>query len=187
MSLVHAAKRLALRQHAGQRRGNASDEPFTLHLAEVAGYVVDEGWPEPVVAVAWLHDVVEDTVTTLEQVRQAFGAEVAGLVGGLTDPVGFAGMPLRERKRRQAERIVGMPVEVRAVKLADQLSNARSVIDDPPIAWDPATCLAYLEGAARIAEACRGAAPRLGELMDRHRRRGMAKYGTAAGTEVKNS
>jgi len=45
MSLVLAAKRLAFRHHAGHHRPNATHEPVVVHLAEVSGYVADEGWP----------------------------------------------------------------------------------------------------------------------------------------------
>lgn len=176
MRLVHEAKRFALRHHARQRRPNASDEPFALHLAEVAAAVSDEGWPEAVVAAAWLHDVVEDTGVGIDAVRSAFGRDVAAIVAGLTDPPDWAALPLPERKRHQVARVARMADEVKVVKLADQLSNVRSVVDDPPLDWDAATCLAYLEGAAAVAAACRGAAPRLGELLDRHHARGVAQY-----------
>jgi len=176
MSLLHDSMRFALRYHADQRRPNAADEPFALHLAEVAGYVADEGWPEPVVVAAWLHDVVEDTPATLEELRSAFGDAVAGIVEGLTDPEVYAGLPLEARKRRQAERLARLPDEVKVVKLADQVSNVRSVVDDPPVDWDADTCLAYLTGAAAVAAACRGVAPRLEALLALHHARGVAKY-----------
>jgi GTP diphosphokinase / guanosine-3',5'-bis(diphosphate) 3'-diphosphatase len=175
-NLLLRAKRFALQHHAGQRRPNASQEPFVLHLAEVAGYVADEGWPEVVVAAAWLHDVVEDTPVTVAELRSAFGDDVAEVVAGLTDPEGHAGLPLHERKRRQARRLGGLPEEVKVVKLADQVSNVRSVVDDPPLDWEGTKCLAYLAGAAEVAAACGGVAPRLLALLALHHARGMAKY-----------
>ena len=177
MDLLRSAKRFAFRHHAGQHRPNATREPVVVHLAEVSAYVADEGWAEHTVASAWLHDVVEDTEVTLDDVRDAFGEVVAGIVAGLTDPPGFADLRLPERKRSQVERLAQLPREVTMVKLADQVSNMRSVVEDPPVDWDAATCLAYLEGAAAVARACRGVSARLDGLVKRHRARGEARYG----------
>lgn len=176
MSLLHDAKRYALERHGAQHRDNATREPIMLHLAEVSAYVVDEGRPEAVVAAAWLHDVVEDTDATLADVRAAFGDDVARLVEGLTDPDGYEGLPLAERKRRQAVRLAGQPDDVKIIKLADQLSNVKSVIDDPPLDWDADECLAYVTGAVAVAAAATGVAPRLEALIAWHHERGLHRY-----------
>jgi GTP diphosphokinase / guanosine-3',5'-bis(diphosphate) 3'-diphosphatase len=179
MSLLHDAKRYALLRHADQRRDNATREPVALHLAEVSAYVADEGRAETVVAAAWLHDVVEDTDATLADVRAAFGDEVARLVDGLTDPDGYGAMPLTERKRRQAARLAAHSDDVKIIKLADQLSNVKRVIDDPPLDWDAAACLVYIEGAVAVAAAAAGVAPRLETLIAWHHARGVQRYGEA--------
>jgi hypothetical protein len=62
------------------------------------------------------------------------------------------------------------------VKLADQLANIRSVVEDPPIAWSAGDCLAYLDGAAVVAAACAGVSPRLAAWAVRHHARGVARY-----------
>jgi (p)ppGpp synthase/HD superfamily hydrolase len=138
MTLLHEAKRFALRHHAGLERGNASGEPVVAHLAEVAAYVAnevaDDGAAVALVAAAWLHDVVEDTGATLDDVLATFGVEVAAIVAGLTDPPDDAAMPIAARKRRQAGRVAEAAPDVRLVKLADQVANIRSVVEDPPIA-----------------------------------------------------
>lgn len=181
MTLLYEAKRFALRHHAGLDRGNASGEPVVVHLAEVAAYVAnevaDEGVAEVLVVAAWLHDVVEDTDATIDDVRRAFGEAVAAIVAGLTDPPDFAAMPLVVRKRRQAARVADAPWAVRLVKLADQVANIRSVAEDPPLAWGTEDCRAYLDGASAVAAACGDVSERLSAWARRHHARGVARYG----------
>jgi GTP diphosphokinase / guanosine-3',5'-bis(diphosphate) 3'-diphosphatase len=181
VTLLHEAKRFALRHHDGLDRGNASGEPVVAHLAEVAAYVANEVDDEDaavvLVAAAWLHDVVEDTGVTIDDVRRAFGESVAAIVAGLTDPPDFAAMPLVVRKRRQAARVADAPWSVRLVKLADQVANIRSVAEDPPTAWGAEACLAYLEGASAVAAACGDVSERLSVWARRHHARGIARYG----------
>jgi GTP diphosphokinase / guanosine-3',5'-bis(diphosphate) 3'-diphosphatase len=186
--VLERAKRYALRHHADQRRPNLAREPVTSHLAEVSRHVADAGAPESVVAAAWLHDVVEDTGVTIEDLRAEFGDGVAAIVEGLTDPPDFATMPLPERKRRQAERVAHLSDDVKLVKLADQVSNMKSVVEDPPVDWDPGTCLAYLAGAAAVAAACRGVSARLDALVAVYGSRGSAKYrgSVATSDDVRN-
>jgi (p)ppGpp synthase/HD superfamily hydrolase len=182
MTLLHEAKRFALDHHAGLDRGNASGEPVVAHLAEVAAYVGNEVTDDDVtlVAAAWLHDVVEDTGATLGDVLGAFGSAVAAIVESLTDPPGFAAMPMAARKRRQAARVAGATPDVKLVKLADQVANIRSVVEDPPTAWSAEDCLAYLDGAAAVAAACADVSPRLAAWARRHHARGVARYGGEA-------
>jgi GTP diphosphokinase / guanosine-3',5'-bis(diphosphate) 3'-diphosphatase len=180
MTLLHEAKRFALRHHAGLERGNASGEPVVAHLAEVATYVAHEvadGGAETLMAAAWLHDVVEDSAATIDDVRREFGEAVAAIVAGLTDPPDFAAMPMAARKGRQAARVADASSDVRLVKLADQVANIRSVVEDPPIAWSAEDCLAYLDGAAAVAAACAEVSPRLADWARRHHERGIARYG----------
>jgi GTP diphosphokinase / guanosine-3',5'-bis(diphosphate) 3'-diphosphatase len=180
MTLLHEAKRFALRHHAGLERGNASGEPVVAHLAEVATYVAHEvadGGAETLMAAAWLHDVVEDSAATIDDVRREFGEAVAAIVAGLTDPPDFAAMPMAARKGRQAARVADASSDVRLVKLADQVANIRSVVEDPPIAWSAEDCLVYLHGAAAVAAACGGVSPRLAGWARRHHERGIARYG----------
>lgn len=177
MSVLLAAKAYALAQHRGQHRPNATREPIGCHLAEVSSYVTDEGAPELVIAAAWLHDVIEDTPATPADLEARFGADVARLVAGLTDPEPLRRLPLAKRKLAQAKRLEAQPPEVKLIKLADQLSNLKSVIDDPPLAWDHPTCQAYIAGALSVADVCRGIAPRLDGLVQLHRQRAAQRYG----------
>ena len=166
MSIVQAVKTFALRVHGTQYRPNATREPFCVHLAEVASYVADETLSQIVIAGAWLHDSVEDTPTTNRLIAKSFGQELAQIVELLTDPPSWAQKPLHERKLLQANRIASQTDQVKIIKLADQISNIRSVRLDPPIAWDQAKSHSYIDGALLVGRACAGSSDRLDAILE---------------------
>lgn len=153
-NLVDRAKAFALEAHKGQRRFNIAKTPMAVHIGEVASLVQLSGGSEEEIAAAWLHDVVEDTSVTLAEVAANFGASVAAIVDGLTDPPEFGGLHTRERKAAQAQRVSGESDSVKRVKMADQISNVRSVAVDPPVKWNAQKCLDYTEGARQIVFEC---------------------------------
>jgi GTP diphosphokinase / guanosine-3',5'-bis(diphosphate) 3'-diphosphatase len=125
----------AAQKHAGQKRKGARAEPYVNHLIEVA-QLVSMAIPEPdtnLVVAALLHDVVEDTDVSNEELIQQFGQDVVSLVIELTDD-----MSLRkaERRRLQIEHAPKMSVRAQTIKLADKISNLRSILSDPPAHWD---------------------------------------------------
>jgi len=126
-----------------------------------ASLVVASGGSEEEIAAAWLHDVVEDTSRSLEDIRDNFGEEVASIVHGLTDPPEFNGMHTFERKAAQARRVSDESDSVKRVKIADQISNVRSVAVDPPVKWDSKKCLDYANGAELVVWECKDASGRL--------------------------
>lgn len=138
--LILAAVQLATIRHAGQTR-KYTGEPYICHPIEVAQIVyanmVDEFTNEALetaVIAAILHDTVEDTATTIEEIHKRFGSKVARAVDDLTDkhPPGY-GQPNRaERKRREAERLALACPEAQCVKLADLESNTRSIFTFDP-------------------------------------------------------
>jgi (p)ppGpp synthase/HD superfamily hydrolase len=122
--LEQRASAFAKRAHQGQEY---SDGDFhDRHLARVVATLRRFGVADPVLlAAAWLHDTVEDTPTTVEDIRHAFGDDVADLVWRLTDETG------RNRKERHHLthlKIRGRPEAVR-VKLADRIANVESSIE----------------------------------------------------------
>ncbi len=156
MTIIEKARELAKARHAHLFRPNKAKQPVIEHLAEVAQLVQDAGGSPDCIAAAWLHDSVEDTDTTLEEIRQVFGGHIADLVDGLTDPPEFADMPLQQRKQLQAERLKDKSHEVKLIKLCDQISNIRSVQTDPPLDWTEEKCQTYIAGAKAIAIICAG-------------------------------
>ena len=155
-TLIAEAAAFARRVHANQIRPGVAQEPYSSHVGEVAELVDHSGGTAEEIAAAWLHDSVEDTRTTLDEIITEFGVQVGMIVDGLTDPPGFACLPTLERKTRQAARVRQEGRSVKRVKMANQTSNLRSVAVDPPVTWDKQKCLDYIEGARRVAIVCYG-------------------------------
>lgn len=147
----------AFKKHYGQIRPNKKKEPKTVHINQVAALVKKAQGSLNAIAAAYLHDTVEDTDTTLEEICENFGNEVTILVNELTDPLEFKAMELSIRKQKQADRIQIAHNDTKIVKIADQISNVASVYTDPPINWDNETCLKYAMGAKKIVNCCTGA------------------------------
>lgn len=129
-SLILRAARFATAAHEGQLRKYVN-EPYIYHPARVAARVSLLSWATPVmVAAAYLHDTIEDTGVTFEELSQAFGEDVALLVNELTDqfPKGFIGnlgLPLNRaaRKELEAQRLGNASFAAQAIKLADIADN----------------------------------------------------------------
>lgn len=156
IELVEKARAFALRKHRGKKRPNKAREDYSVHILEVGELVRLAGGDAVTQAMGLLHDTVEDTKTTVAEIRVRFGEEVADGVDGLTDPPEYKGMPTLERKTLQAERLRGKGARVLLCKEADGTSNLRSVAKDPPKKWDRQKCLDYIEGVRRVSVHCLG-------------------------------
>lgn len=164
--LVARAADLAARRHAAQQRKGAAREPYVNHLAEVA-YLLAETAAEPdaaLVAAGWLHDILEDTRTDREEVSRLFGSRVADLVAEVTDD---KSLPKSERKRRQVEAAPHKSPGAKAIKIADKISNLRSLAASPPDDWDRGRIADYIAWAEEVVAGCRGTNPALEDLFDR--------------------
>ncbi len=162
-NLTARAKAFAAEKHRGQTRTNKAKDPYIIHLEEVARLVAESGGSEVEIAAAWLHDTVEDTKTSVEEIRYQFGLEVAHIVDVLTDNAATAKLSIPERKLVQAIRVSGQDKSAKRVKLADQTSNARLCALDPPTNWSKSEVLQYVEGAEKVAFACAGVSEFLDE------------------------
>ncbi len=119
-SLAAAAEALAAAGHAGQIR-NYSGRPYIEHPRAVAGMLREEGFGDEVVAAALLHDLLEDTEVSAEEIRERFGERVAGLVDVLSDDPSIE--PYERRKDALRETVLAAGPEALAVYAADKLSN----------------------------------------------------------------
>ncbi len=125
---IERAYRLADKMHGDQRR--ISGVPYILHPTSVACIVVDLGMDTDSVVAALLHDVVEDTPVTLEEITEQFGSDVAHLVNGVTK---ISKIAYTSREERQAENVrkmlIAMADDIRVIiiKLADRLHNMRTI------------------------------------------------------------
>ena len=128
--IIDKAFRVACERHEGQKR--RSGEPYIIHPVAVAKIVVDYGMDYQSVAAAMLHDTVEDTDLTLEDVRKEFGADIAALVDGLTK-LGKVPLDIKDKEEQQAENVrkmlLAMSEDIRVIiiKLADRLHNIRTL------------------------------------------------------------
>lgn len=141
MTIIIRARAFATAAHAAvEHVRKYTGEPYIVHPAEVAKIVGDAGGTDAMVAAAWLHDTVEDTGVTIETVRAEFGAEVAELVSWLTDVSKPEDGNRAVRKAIDREHTAAAPSEAQTIKLADLISNSRSII-----AHDPKFAVTYLE------------------------------------------
>ncbi len=126
--LVERAYRFAEEKHGDQRR--ASGIPYILHPTSVACILAELGMDSESIAASLLHDVVEDTPVTLEEIVKLFGQEIAGLIDGVTK---LGKIPYSSREEQQAENIrkmlIAMSNDIRVIiiKLADRLHNMRTI------------------------------------------------------------
>lgn len=116
--LERAARRFAEERHAGQRYG---DCPYLVHLDAVRCVLQDFGYGGALGAAAWLHDVVEDTPTSRDEVASRFGEEVASLVWAVTG----IGRNRKERCSSAYEKIRAHPAAA-TLKLADRIANVEA-------------------------------------------------------------
>lgn len=153
--IVSRAEVFARAAHAGQNRKGAAQEPYVVHLEEVADFVRRHGGDEIAVAAAWLHDTVEDCdgIEPLHLVVE-FGAEVAAVVGELTDD---KSLPKEDRKRLQVLHAPSKSPRAALVKLGDKTSNVISIGRSRPVDWDTRRCLIYVAWAEEVAAALPGA------------------------------
>lgn len=140
--------------------------PHVEHLQEVADLVWATGGSDIEIAAAWLHDSVEDTSTTIDDIKTQFGEEIAALVYGLTDLDEYKGLASPERKQKQADRVKNENESVRKIKLADQISNMRFITTDPKSTWLPEDNRKYIIGIKQVADECKKINHQLDELFD---------------------
>ncbi|HYD49807.1 MAG TPA: bifunctional (p)ppGpp synthetase/guanosine-3',5'-bis(diphosphate) 3'-pyrophosphohydrolase, partial [Terriglobales bacterium] len=128
VDLIRRAYDFSNKVHKGQKR--QSGEPYFTHPVEVAGLIAELKLDVPSVATALLHDTVEDTLTTLDEIKAMFGDEVASLVDGVTK---ISQITFRTREEKQAENfrkmVIAMARDIRVIliKLADRLHNMRTL------------------------------------------------------------
>ncbi|MBP2646791.1 MAG: hypothetical protein H6Q77_415 [Gemmatimonadetes bacterium] len=142
-------------RHRLQRRKGAAASPYINHPIEVARVLVHEGGVRDlgVLIAAVLHDTIEDTATTGEEIAERFGPDIARLVLEVTDD---KSTPAAERKRRQVEHATALSPRARLVRLADKICNVRDMVADPPHGWSVERRRDYLDWTERVIAGCRG-------------------------------
>jgi GTP diphosphokinase / guanosine-3',5'-bis(diphosphate) 3'-diphosphatase len=166
LGLVLRAAQFAAHKHKDQRRKDTRATPYINHpiaLAEVLH--TDGGVQDPIViAAALLHDTIEDTETSYDELRGAFGEEVADCVVEVTD-VKFLGK--EARKRLQVAKAARASARAQQVKLADKICNLRDILASPPAGWSLSRRQKYFDWAKEVVDNARGVNPKLERMFDR--------------------
>lgn len=152
-------------KHRNQRRKDAEASPYINHPIALANVLANEGGVEDVTVLcaAVLHDTIEDTETTSEELQAIFGPKVASVVMEVTDD---KSLEKSLRKQRQVEHAPHISKEAKLVKLADKISNLRDIIASPPADWSAERKQAYFEWAAKVVAGVRGVHPGLESVFD---------------------
>ncbi len=148
------AASLAAILHQNQRRKDANATPYINHPLRVAEYVTIAE-PENIDAAiaAVLHDVVEDTPATLEDVSAYFGPEIAAVVAEVSDDKSLA---KADRKKLQIIHAAQASHNAKLVKLADKLDNCTDLEHSSPLGWSEETRLGYFIWSSFVVDAMRG-------------------------------
>ena len=159
------ALQFAAHKHRDQRRKDLEASPYINHPIALANVLWGEGRVHDAVVIkaALLHDTIEDTETTPEELRERFGRKVAAIVGDVTDD---KSLPKADRKRLQVEHAPHISREAKLVKLADKIANLRDMAASPPKTWPKSRVREYFDWAKRVVDALRGVHPRLERIFD---------------------
>lgn len=174
--LLLAAASFAATAHAGQIRKGVLREPYLVHPLEVAALVsrATEDRDPVLIAAAILHDTVEDTSTTLDEIASVFGCDIRNYVAEVTDD---KSLPKAERKAIQIATLSGRSEGARMIRLADKISNLRSLAKDPPQHWSREAARDYIRFCRRVGAVARSVSRSLGTELDRAAVQAGARFG----------
>ncbi|KAI9343644.1 HD domain-containing 3 [Obelidium mucronatum] len=152
-------------KHTNQRRKDPAQTPYINHPIGVARILTHEGGVTDLdtLIAAILHDTVEDTDTSFQEIEALFGASVAALVAEVTDDKNLL---KADRKRLQIEKAPTASAKAKLVKLADKIHNLRSIGIAPPVGWSEQRVQEYFEWAEKVTNGCRGVNPQLDSILD---------------------
>lgn len=147
-------------KHRDQRRKDSTQSPYINHPIQVADLLWDVGGvrdPATLVA-AVLHDTIEDTDATAEEIESLFGAEVAALVQEVSDD---RSLPQAVRKQLQVDGAAHKSFKAKLIKLADKACNLTDITHSPPPDWSPQRRREYVLWGERVVAGLRGVSPAL--------------------------
>ncbi|RZJ63050.1 MAG: bifunctional (p)ppGpp synthetase/guanosine-3',5'-bis(diphosphate) 3'-pyrophosphohydrolase [Acidovorax sp.] len=165
MGVLLKAVAFAADKHRTQRRKDADASPYINHPIALANVLANEGGVTDVVVLsaAVLHDTIEDTNTTAEELTAIFGAKITATVLDVTDD---KSLDKHDRKQRQIEHAPHISKEAKLVKLADKICNLRDILAAPPADWSPERKQGYFDWAAKVVAGVRGVHPELEAVFD---------------------
>jgi guanosine-3',5'-bis(diphosphate) 3'-pyrophosphohydrolase len=154
MEIVLRAAAFAAEKHRNQRRKDAEASPYINHPIQLAYILVQADIEDPVVlAAALLHDTLEDTNTTHDEIEIVFGHEIANIVGECSDDKRLS---KQERKQAQVDHAANLSPKAKLVKLADKIANVSDIDGAPPAGWSVERKREYFDWAKRVVDRLRG-------------------------------
>jgi guanosine-3',5'-bis(diphosphate) 3'-pyrophosphohydrolase len=161
--LILKAADFAAYKHRNQKRKDEEKTPYINHPIAVAKIISEIGNIEDpeILAAALLHDTIEDTKTTPEELIDNFGERVCHLVQEVTDE---KSLPKLERKQRQIDHAKEISKDAALIKLGDKISNVTDITYTPPTHWDNERRLEYLEWAEEVINNC----PKVNEALENY-------------------
>lgn len=175
LSKLLQAASFAAKKHRYQKRKGDDAEPYVNHPLEVANLLANVGKIDDydILIGAVLHDTVEDTETTPEELAELFGERVCGYVLEVTDD---KSLPKQERKQKQVEHAPHLSDGAKQIKLGDKISNITDVTNNPPAGWSRARKIEYIEWGERVVAGLRGVNEGLENYFDETVRRARQKF-----------
>jgi len=165
LAMIFKALAFAAKKHRDQRRMDPAASPYINHpiaLAEILSCEADI-IDMDIICSALLHDTVEDTETTQEELEQIFGERISQIVMEVTDDFN---LPKTERKRLQIEHAAHISEQAKLVKLADKICNLRDVAECPPPEWSLQRRRDYFDWAKQVIDQLRGVNKKLEGIFD---------------------
>jgi len=165
LQLLMKALAFATHKHKDQRRKDPDASPYINHPVALANTLVNEGGITDIeiICAALLHDTVEDTETTPDELTEVFGPSITGIVMECTDN---KSLPKATRKQAQIDHAKHMTTKAKAVKLADKISNLRDVSICPPADWSLERRQQYFDWAKQVVDRLRGQWPDMESVFD---------------------
>jgi len=165
IGLLLQAITFAASKHRDQRRKDSHASPYINHPLQVAELLwrVGQVRDPHILVAAVLHDTLEDTHTTPNELEEGFGPQVLALVQEVSDD---KRLPKAVRKRLQIENASRITLPAQALKIADKICNIRDITHNPPVDWSPERKQEYLDWASQVVNGLRGANSRLEALFD---------------------
>jgi len=165
LSLLVKATAFAACKHKDQRRKDDACSPYINHPVSLADVLVHEGGVTdlPTIVAALLHDTIEDTETTAEEIEAHFGDTIRSVVEEVSDDKSLGKQIC---KQMQIERAPSLSTRARAVKLADKICNLRDVVVNPPSGWPLERRQGYFDWAKQVIDGLRGEHEVLESLFD---------------------
>jgi guanosine-3',5'-bis(diphosphate) 3'-pyrophosphohydrolase len=155
LSLLFKALAFSAEKHTKQRRKDIDKSPYINHPISLAN-ILTERWviDENVLCAAILHDTIEDTETTVDELQEHFGEKITSIVLEVTDD---KSLEKSVRKQKQVEHAATISHEAKLVKLADKISNITDIINTPPADWSSGRKKEYFKWAKAVVDNLRGA------------------------------